>query len=74
MERDRYCTGDTTLENCHALMVTLSDGAQWCVWRDRPPKRLRPIGVKRWRDLRPGCRVVVDGKRELTVAEVIIYR
>ncbi len=72
--RDRYCTGPVDLETCHALSIELTDGRQWIVWRDRSSKRLRPIGVKRWRDVRPGCKVIIDDKVEAKVVAVNVYR
>ncbi len=71
---DRYCTAPVSLDSCHALSIELTDGRQWIVWRDRGSKRLRPIGVERWRDVRPGCKVIIDGKVEATVSVVNVYR
>jgi hypothetical protein len=76
--RERYVSKSVTLENCQAIRFYFdppigSVEHSVIVWRNRPAK-MKPLEtVKRLRDLRPGDKVIVNGKTETMIA-VEIYR
>ncbi len=76
--RDRYCSANVTIENCHAILLHFKDlkGAvpRLMVWRkDTQRPKIKCEAKKRVRDLRTGDVVVVEGRIRKIIA-VEIYR
>lgn len=75
--RDRHCSPNVNLDNCHALYFSFeyTDGSTATIiaWRD-PKPNIKPLDErKRLRDVRSGDRVLVFGHpAKLTAVE--IYR
>jgi len=67
----------TTLDICHAILIELEPEVGAChraviAWRDRP-RRVRPVPMKRLRDLRPR-EVVCYGQRTYRVLGIEVWR
>ena len=78
VDRDRYCSPTTTLENCHALQLYFEPFGEFSsrsviVWRGSTSGLRAAQRGQRLRDLRPGDCVICHGRRERLV-RVEIYR
>ncbi|MEN0109259.1 MAG: hypothetical protein AAF805_00905 [Planctomycetota bacterium] len=72
---DRYAPG-LTWETCERIKVSYAGGLRELViprWPVPGGISIRPVGRGRWRDVRPGDKVLVEGV-EQTVHSIVLYR